>query len=89
MSDVKRLRKKIQHKKPFDDLGVVRLNLDGDSQLRVQVELLREDLKDVTNRRKSGNAATIRYAIKKAFGALESEENLYEDVKKTKSRHVP
>lgn len=89
MSNVERLRDKIQHKKPLDDLGVVRLNLEGDSQLRIMVELLREDLKDVTNGRKSGNAATIRYAVKKAFEGLEAEESLYEDVKKTKNRHVP
>jgi len=83
-----RLLEKIEHK-DLEDIDVIRSGLDGDSRLRKKFEVLREDMKDATNGRKSGNAATLRYMINKAYDALESEENLYEDIKKTKSRHVP
>ena len=73
----------------YDPIATIRISMDGDSELRRRFEALRDDLKNASNHRKSGNAAVVRYAINKAYDAMESEDNLYEQITKTKHSHIP
>lgn len=72
-----------------EPIETIRVSMSGDSELRSRFEALRDDLKNATNNRKRGNAAVVRYAINKAYDALESEENLYEQITRAKGSQIP
>lgn len=72
----------------LDSITAIKVNFDQNSQVRKKFEALRQDMKDASHNRKIGNKATVVYAVNKAYDALQAEENLYEQIEKTKARHI-